>query len=398
MRVTDRDVVAVSAVRTPMGKFGGTFRDTPVYQLGAAAIEAAIERAGLTPEEIDDVIIGCCRQAGNGTNPARTAARLAGIPSRVPAATVTMACAAGTRAVIIGSQSLRLGEASFVVAGGMESMSTMPYLLKNSRWNGFRHGNRTLLDGWDDSRDPFVDHIGTGEVTENLVCKHGITREEQDRFAYESHMKAAEATRRGLFREEIVPITVMNGRDGPTTLDRDESIRCDTTLEKLAKLSPSFRPGGTLTAGNSSGMTDGASALVLTTREIARSRGVRPLFSVASHALAAVDNEWMGEGPSVGLPKALEKARMSLSDLDFIEVNEAFAGMVLANERLLKWEPEKLNRNGGAIALGHPVGCSGSRILVTLHYILKNHDREIGGAAVGAAGGVTAAMIIRRES
>jgi acetyl-CoA C-acetyltransferase len=210
-----------------MGKFGGTFRDTPVYELGAAAIKAVIERAGVEPGEIDDVVIGCCRHAGNGTNPARTAARLAGVPSHVPAATVTMACAAGTRAVIMASQTLRLGEASFVVAGGMESMSTIPYLLKNARWNGFRHGNRVLLDGWDDSRDPFVDHIGTGEVTENLVCKHGITRDEQDRFAYESHMKAAEAAHRGLFCEEIVPVPVPVPM---VALVGDERVRVSVSL------------------------------------------------------------------------------------------------------------------------------------------------------------------------
>jgi acetyl-CoA C-acetyltransferase len=394
----DRDVVAVSAVRTPMGRFGGSFRDLPAYELGAAAIAAAVERAGLAPGDVDDVVLGHCRQAGSGTNPARTAARLAGIPAHVPATTVTMACAAGTRAAILGAQSLQLEEARFVVVGGMESMSTIPYLLLDARWHGLRRGDRTLVDGWHDSRDPFVDDIGTGQVTENLVARHGISRAEQDEFALESQRKAATAARYGLFAEEIVPVHVSaDGSGGDELLDRDECIRPDTTLEQLAALPPAFRPDGTLTAGNSSGLTDGASAIVLTTRALARRRGLEPLFSIVSHAIGAVDNACMGEGPSVGLPKALERAQLGLHDLDFIEVNEAFAGMVLANERLLHWDRTKLNRHGGAIALGHPVGCSGARVLVTLYHVLKHHDGELGAAAVGAAGGVTAALVMRRE-
>jgi acetyl-CoA C-acetyltransferase len=380
-----------------MGKFGGAFRDTPVYELGAAAVREAVRRAGVPPDQVDEVILGCCRQAGNGTNPARTAARMAGIPSDKSACTVAMACAAGTRSVIMASQLLRLGEARFIVAGGMESMSTIPYLLKGVRWQGFRHGNKTLIDGWDDSRDPFIDDIGTGNITENLVRKHGLTREEQDTFALNSHRKAHQAWEKGSFNDEVVAVTVDHG-DGPVTVRKDESIRADTTLEKLGRLRPAFCRDGTLTAGNSSGMTDGASAMVLTTREIAKAHGIKPLFTVSSAVVAAVDNEWMGEGPSVGLPQALEKARLKLGDLHAIEVNEAFAGMVLANERLLKWDPERLNRHGGAIALGHPVGCSGSRILVTLYHILRGNGQELGGAAIGAAGGVTAAAVIRREA
>ncbi|MHB2018082.1 MAG: thiolase family protein, partial [Candidatus Xenobia bacterium] len=379
--------------RTPMGKFGGTLRDVPVYEMGAVAIREAVARAGIAPELIGEVLIGCCRQAGNGTNPARTAARMAGIPSHISAVTITQACASGTRAVIFGSQLLRMGEAQFVVAGGMESMSTIPYLIKDARWQGFRLGNKTIIDGWDDSRDPFIDDIGTGQITENLVNKHHITRQEQDQFALESHQKAAAARAEGCFQQEIVPITVED-----KTLTHDESIREDTSLEKLGRLRPSFRRDGTLTAGNSSGLTDGASAMVLTTREVARAHGLKPLFTIQSYAVAAVDNEWMGEGPSVGLPIALERAGMQLQDLDFIEINEAFAGMVLANERLLRWDRARLNVHGGAIALGHPVGCSGSRILVTLYHILKQHNGEVGGAAIGAAGGVTAAVLIRREN
>jgi len=399
---TDQDVVAVSAVRTPMGRFGGAFRDTPAYALGAAAIAAAVERAGIEPGDVDDVVFGHCRQAGNGTNPARTAARLAGIPAHVPATTVTMACAAGTRAAILGAQSLRSGDTRCVVVGGMESMSTIPYMVKDVRWNGLRRGDHALLDGWHDSRDPFVDHIGTGDVTETLVARLGISRADQDRLAFESHMKAADATRRGWFADEIVPVPAStangDGNSGVSMLDHDESIRADTTLERLAQLKPAFRADGTLTAGNSSGLTDGAAAIVLTSRGFARARGLEPLFSIVTHVTTAVDNARMGEGPSVGLPKALERAGLGLTDLDFLEVNEAFAGMVLANERALGWDRARLNRHGGAIALGHPVGCSGARVIVTLYHVLKQHDRTFGGVAVGAAGGVTAAMVVRRES
>ena len=395
----DQDVVAVSAVRTPMGRFGGAFRDTPAYALGAAAIAAAVERAGIEPGDVDDVVFGHCRQAGNGTNPARTAARLAGIPAHVPATTVTMACAAGTRAAILGAQSLRLGDTRCVVVGGMESMSTIPYLLKDVRWHGLRLGDRALLDGWHDSRDPFVDDIGTGDVTENLVARHGISRAEQDQFAFESHMKAADAARRGWFADEIVPVPATNAgaNGGGRMLDHDESVRADTTLERLAQLPPAFRADGTLTAGNSSGLTDGASALVLTTRAFARARGLEPLFGIVAETTTAVDNARMGEGPSVALPRALERAGLSLGDLDFLEVNEAFAGMVLANERALGWDRARLNRHGGAIALGHPVGCSGARVMVTLYHVLKHHEGTLGGVAVGAAGGVTAAVVVRRE-
>lgn len=392
------EIVALSAVRTPIGKFGGTLKEIPVYHLGSAAMREAIRRAGLDAGEVDDCIIGCCRHTGNGTNPGRTAARYAGLPKEIPATTVTMACASGLRSVILGAQALRAGDARLILAGGMESMSTIPYILMDARWKGFRHGHKTLMDGWYDSRDPFIENKGTGAATEDLVAKHGITRAEQDQFALESHWKASEARRQGLFREEIIPISVNGQGRLPRRFGEDEIIREDTSLDKLAQLKPVFVESGTLTPGNSSAFSDGAAMLILTTREHARALGTRPLFSVISYAFGAVENENMGEGPSVVLPQALEKAGMTLRDLDFIEVNEAFAGMVLANERLLRWDRSKLNRKGGAIALGHPVGASGARILVTLYYVLKHFNGEVGAAAVGAAGGCAAAIIIRREN
>lgn len=391
------EIVAVSAVRTPMGKYGRSLRDVPVYRLGAVVVQEALARCGGEPAQVGEVLLGCCRQAGNGTNPARTAARLAGCPGDVPATTVTMACAAGMRSVIMGAQMLMANDSELLVTGGMESMSTIPYLLVGARWEGLGSGHQLLYDGWWDSRDPFTE-LGTGEVTEDLVEKYKISREEQDQFAYESHMKAARAQDGGHFDEEVVPVRWTTGDGEEVRLERDESIRRDTSLEKLANLKPPFRPDGTLTAGNSSGLTDGAAAIVLTTREQAKAIGAEPLFSILSYSVGAADNQYMGEGPSVVMPIALKKAGMTMDDLDLLEVNEAFAGMVLANQQQLGWDPETLNVHGGAIALGHPVGCSGARILVTLYHALKTYDKEFGGATVGAAGGVATAMIIRRES
>jgi acetyl-CoA C-acetyltransferase len=381
-------IVAVSAVRTPMGKFGGTLKDTPVFHLGAHAIQEAVKRSGFLPKQIQTCLMGCCRQAGNGTNPARTAARLAGLPKEVPATTITMACASGLRAVLLGAFEILAGEANVVVVGGMENMSQMPHLVLNSRWENLAQEKR-VVDSWWDSRDPLIEEKFPGSITELLVKKHKITRKEQDAYAFESHQKAIEAQKNGLFREEIAPIQ---------TLHEDETIRKETSLQKLESLPPVFQEDGTLTAGNSSPFADGASALVLTTRKKAKAIGAKPLFSLVAWAEGGVENKWMGEGPAFVLPLALKKAKMHLEDLDFLEVNEAFAGMVLANEKLLKWDRSKLNKKGGALALGHPVGCSGARILVTLYYILKDFQGEWGACAIGGAGGVASALIIQRES
>lgn len=396
--MSDHDIVVLSAVRTPMGRFGGSLKEVQVYELGAAVLRQALERSGVAPSEVGEVFLGCCRQAGHGTNPARTAARLAGLPGEVPATTVTMACAAGMRAIILGVQVLRAGDAKFVLTGGMESMSTMPYLLLGARWPKPGPNGKRLIDGWWDSRDPFTG-LGTGEVTEQLIRKHGISREDQDRFALESHRRAAQAQDEGWFQEEVAPLTLPSPqRDQTISFHKDESIRRDTSMEKLAGLKPAFREDGTLTAGNSSSLTDGAAAFLLTTREVARAGGLKPLFSIISYSVGAADNAFMGEGPSVVLPKALDRAGLKIGDLDLLEVNEAFSGMVLANERILKWDPARLNVHGGAIALGHPVGASGARIVVTLAHALRRKSGELGAAAVGAAGGVAAALVIRRES
>jgi acetyl-CoA C-acetyltransferase len=392
-----KDVVAISAVRTPMGRFGGTIRDVAAYDLGAVAICAALERAGVAGDGVDDVILGSCRQAGNGPNPARTAAVRGGIPVTVPVQTINMACPSGMRCMAMASQAIRLGESNTVMVGGMDSMSTIPYLLKDCRWDGFKMGDRTLLDGWADSIDPIC-QMGMGATAENLVEKYKIPREDQDRFALESHQKAAKAQANGWFDEEIVPVEVPAvGKQPAVLFDKDETIRADTSLEKLAKLRPAFKKDGTVTAGNACGMSDGATALVLTSRERAKALGATPLFSLVAYSSVAVEPATMGEGPSISIPAALQRAGMALSQMDLIEVNEAFAVQVLANERVLKWDRARLNVHGGAIALGHPTGISGARIVVTLYHALKRVGGELGIAGICGGGGVSMAMIIKRE-
>jgi acetyl-CoA C-acetyltransferase len=279
----------------------------------------------------------------------------------------------------------------------MDSMSTIPYLLKDCRWEGFKMGDRTLLDGWSDSIDPLC-QMGMGATAENLVEKHKISREEQDQFAVASHQKAARAQASGWFDEEIVPFEVPATAGQPAVLfSKDETIRADTSLEKIAKLKPAFKKDGTVTPANACGMSDGAAALVLVSREHARALGAKPLFSLVAYSSTAVEPATMGEGPGIAIPAALRRAGLTLDQMDLIEVNEAFAVQVLANERVLKWNRDKLNVQGGAIALGHPTGVSGARIIVTLYHALKRTGGAQGIAAICGGGGVTMAMIIRRE-
>jgi acetyl-CoA C-acetyltransferase len=380
-----------------MGRFGGTLRSVASYDLGATAIRAALARAGIAGDGIDAVIYGSCRQAGNGPNPARTAAVRGGIPVSVPVETINMACPSGMRCIAAASQAIRLGDAKTMIAGGMDSMSTIPYLLKDCRWDGFKMGDRTLLDGWSDSIDPLC-NLGMGATAENLVNKYQISREDQDRFAVASHQKAAHAQASGWFDEEIVPVEVPGiGQQPAVRFEKDETIRADTTVEKIAKLKPVFKKDGTVTAANACGMSDGATALVLTSREHARALGAKPLFALVAYSSVAVEPTTMGEGPSLAIPAALQRAGLTLDRMDLIEVNEAFAVQVLANGRVLKWNPEKLNVHGGAIALGHPTGISGARIVVTLYHALKRTGGELGIAAICGGGGVSMAMIIRRE-
>ena len=391
------DIVIISGDRIPMGRFGGTLKDIPAYDLGGVAVTEALRRAGLKGEDIDDVILGSCRQAGNGPNPSRTASIKGGIPESVPTITLNMACPSGMRALAMASQSIRLGDANIIMVGGFDSMSTIPYLLKDVRWQGFKMGNKTLLDGWSDSIDP-VCNMGMGQTAENLVDKYDLSREEMDEFALSSHQKAAAAQDNGWFDEEITPVEVPQRKADPIIFSKDETIRRGSTIEKMAKLPAVFRKDGKITAANACGMSDGAVALVVTSRAKAEELGVKPLFSIESYSQVAVASSLMGDGPGVSIPAALKSAGKSLDDMDFIEVNEAFAAQVLANERVLKWDRDKVNMHGGAIALGHPTGISGARIVLTLYHVLRVHDGELGIAGICGGGGVSMAMVIRREN
>jgi acetyl-CoA C-acetyltransferase len=392
------DIVVVSGVRTPIGSFGGTLRDVPVYDLGALAIRGALERAGIAGSQIDKVIYACCRQAGNGPNPARTAAVRGGVPMSVPAFTVNMACPSGMKSLMLAAGELSAGEARFVVAGGMESMSSMPYLLRNARWEGFKAGDKVLQDSWSDTVDPLCGY-GMGITAENQAEKYGISRREQDEFATRSQQLAAAAKAHNGFGDTLIPVRLEATKQHPDglLLAADEGGRPDTTMEALTRLKPAFKKDGTVTAGNACTMGDAACAFVLSTRRHAQEMGLRPLFSIAAFAEAAVDPSLMGDGPNLSIPRALERARMTLSDVDFIEVNEAFAAQVLANERALRWDRDKVNVFGGAIALGHPTGFTGARLPLALHSILCRRDKEVGVAGICGGGGVTVAMVIRRE-
>ncbi|MDA8081496.1 MAG: thiolase family protein [Actinomycetota bacterium] len=392
------DIVIVGMARTPLGRFGGAYRDVPAAQLGAAAIRGALENGSVAPEEVDTVLLGNCRQAGNGPNPVRTAAVKAGIPISVPAATVNMACPSGMKSVMLASQSILTGESLTVVAGGMESMSTMPFMVRNVRWEGIKLGNRVIEDAWSDTIDPLCD-MAMGQTAESLAKKYGISREEQDEFALESHQKAANAEDRGFLKSEIVSASALSGLDERIQLlDHDESIRRDTSLERLGRLKPAFEEGGSVTAGNSCSMGDGGVALVVTSRAHAKERDWVPLFSVVSFSQTGVEPAFMGDGPGVSIPLALQKAGMTLNDMEFVEVNEAFAVQMLANERVLGWDRSRVNVHGGAIAMSHPTGISGARILMSLYSVLRESGGELGVAGICGGGGVSTAMIIRRES
>lgn len=392
------DIVIVSACRSPMGLFGGSLKELNAVDVGAQVIRKTLERVGVSPQMMDMTVFGNCRQAGNGVNPARTAAELAGVPIDRFAQTVNCACPTGVKAVIIASQDIRLGDADTVVAGGMEHMSSIPHLIMGHRWEGFRLGNVTIMDGWYDTFDRIAKcYMGT--TAENVAEKYGISREDQDKFAYGSHVKASKAQKAGLFKEEIVPINVpATKKQEGFVFSEDECIRHDADLEKMAKLRPAFKKdGGTVTAGNACGMPDGAAALLVMSREKAKSLGLAPLFSIVSYSNAAVDNAYMGIGPTASIPLALKRGGLTVADIDAYEINEAFAATSLACERILGLDPEKVNINGGAIALGHPTGCSGARLLVTLYHVLKQQNKELGVASLCGGGGVSCAMVIRRE-
>jgi acetyl-CoA C-acetyltransferase len=389
------DAVIVSAVRTPVGSFGGQFKDVPATELAAVAVRAALERAGLTGEDVDEVILGCALQAGLGQNPARQAAIAAGIPKEVPASTINMVCGSGLKAVAVAAQMIRAGDVGVVVAGGMENMTRAPYLMPAARF-GARMGPTELIDSMvhDGLTDAF-DGIHMGVTAENLADQYGITREEQDAFAAESQCRAQRAILDGVFNDEIVSVAVPDKR-GSRLVEVDEHPRAGTTVETLGRLRAAFRrENGTVTAGNASGVNDGAAAIVVMSARVAHERGSKIMGVVESCASVGVEPRIMGIGPVPAVRKALARAGLSLADIDLFELNEAFAAQSLAVIRELGLVGQRINPNGGAIALGHPIGASGARILVTLLHEMKRSDAHRGLATLCVGGGQGQAVIIR---
>ena len=390
-----RPAYVLSAVRTPIGKFGGVFAAMSAAELGGAAARAALERSGLPAGAVSETIFGHARQAGGGPNTARQVSRRAGLPDAVPAFTVNKACASSLKAITLGALTIGAGENEVVLAGGTECMSATPYLLTRVRF-GLRMGNGELVDGM--YRDGFLCPLCgqlMGETAETLAREFGISRADQDAFAAESQRRAAEASRAGRFAAEIVPVRVA-GKKGDVEIAADEHPRPDTTAETLGKLSPVFDPKGTVHAGNSSGITDGAAALVLGTEEAARRAGVEPLARVAAWTSAGVDPARMGIGPVPAVRALLAKTGLSLGQIDLIELNEAFAAQVLACARDLPFDPSRVNVNGGAIALGHPIGATGARISTTLLHEMKRRGARRGIATLCVSGGMGMAVLFER--
>jgi len=386
-----RSVYILSAVRTPIGKYGGALCGFSAPDIGVVAAQAALARAGIVPEEVDEVIFGHARQAGNGPNPGRQVAVRAGIPARVPAYTVNKACASGLKAIVLGYQEIVLGNAEVVLAGGTEAMSRVPYFADGARW-GARLGHQALVDGM--YQDGFLcplSKLVMGETAEVLAGQYGITREEQDAYALASQQRARKAIESGRFTDEVVPVTVKD-KKGDRQFITDEHPRFDTTAASLAKLPPVFSKNGTVTAGNSSGITDGAAALVLVCEDRLKRATARPLARIVDYSTTGVYPGVMGIGPVPAVEKLLKKTSRRLEDFDVIELNEAFAAQVLACDRELHFDHERLNVNGGAIALGHPIGCTGARISVSLvHEMLKRRARR-GLATLCVSGGLGMAL------
>ncbi len=393
-----KQAVIISAARTPTGKFQGALKGFTAPELGAIAIKEAVKRAGVDPAKVDEVIMGCVVQAGIGQAPARQAALKAGLPPEVSALTINMVCGSGLRAVALASQSVQLGDSEFVVAGGMESMSNIPYALQTAR-EGFRMGNQTATDLMihDGLWCPFENwHMGnTGEI---VAEKHQITRETQDDFAYNSHRKAAEAQAEGRFKDEIIAVEIPQKKGDPIVLDYDEPVRPETTVDALAKLKPAFKKdGGTVTAGNAPGVNDGASALVVTSSQHALDLGIEPLGRVVSYAVSGIEPKYIMLAPVEGVRRAVAKAGWSLEDVELFELNEAFSVQALGVMKELGIDPERVNVNGGAVAMGHAIGNSGGRILTTLLYEMKRRGAKRGVAGLCLGGGNSVAMAVERD-
>lgn len=391
-----REVVIVSAARTPIGSYGGSFKNVSAVELGTIAAKEALKRGKVDPALVDEVIFGNVLSAGLGQNVARQVAIHTGIPEEVSSYTINKVCGSGLKVVSLAAQAIRAGDAEVVLVGGTENMSQAPYLLKTARW-GQRMGDGTIVDYMvHDGLTDIFNNYHMGITAENIVDKYKLTREEQDEFAVLSQNRAEEAIKAGKFKDEIVPVTIPQRKGDPIVVDTDEYPRFGANIEGLAKLRPAFKRDGTVTAGNASGINDGAAALVIMSKEKCEELGLTPLATIASYASAGVNPDIMGTGPIPATKKALEKAGLSIEDIDLVEANEAFAAQSLSVVKDLNLDPEKTNVNGGAIALGHPIGASGSRILVSLLYEMEKRDAKNGLATLCIGGGQGIALVVKR--
>jgi acetyl-CoA C-acetyltransferase len=389
-------VFIASAVRTPIGKFGGSLAHLTAADLGVVAVKAALQRSGIEPEAVGETIIGLARQAGNGPNVARQISYRSGIPQEVPAYTINKACGSGLKAILLAYQEIVLGNSQIMVAGGAESMSRVPYLIDNARW-GLRMGNQPVVDGMyrDGFFCPLADMV-MGETAENLAGIHKISRDEQDEFAVRSQNRASKALQEGRFNDELVPVQLQGKKGELRTFTLDEHVRMDVSLADMKKLPPVFSKTGTVTAGNSSGITDGAAATVLISESEASRRKVTPLARIVDYAVAGVDPKTMGIGPVPAIRKLLAKTGMKMGEFGLIELNEAFAAQVIACMREIPMDPDQLNVNGGAIALGHPIGCTGTRIVTTLVHEMRKRTVRFGMATLCISGGMGIALAVEK--
>lgn len=391
-----REVVIVSAVRTPIGSFGGSLKDVSAVKLGAVAAKEALKRANVKPEMVDEVIFGNVLQAGIGQNLARQVSVAIGIPIEVPSMTINKVCGSGLKTIQLAAQAIMCNEADIILAGGAESMSMAPYIVPKARW-GLRMGDGVIVDTMvADGLTDIFNNYHMGITAENIAEQWNITREEQDEFSVRSQNRAEAAIKSGRFKDEIVPVEIPQRKGDPIVVDTDEFPRFGATIEAMAKLKPAFKKDGTVTAGSSSGINDGAAAVLVMSREKADELGIKPLATIVSYASAGVDPTIMGYGPVPASKKALVKANMTIEDIDLVEANEAFAAQSLSVVKDLGLDPEKTNVNGGAIALGHPVGCSGTRILVTLIHEMIKRDAHTGLATLCIGGGQGTSLIIKR--
>ena len=390
-----KEVYIVSAVRTPIGSFSGVLSGVPATQLGATAIKAALERAGVKPEQVNEVYMGNVLQANVGQAPVTQASIFSGIPTNVPGTTVNKVCASGMKAIMLGAQSIMLGDNDVVVAGGMENMSAVPYYLDKAR-NGYRLGHAQMIDGlvkdglWDVYKDYHM-----GNAAELCATECNISREEQDAYAIESYKRSQAAWAKGLFKDEIVQVSIPQKGKDPIVVSEDEEYK-KVDFNKIPSLRPVFVKDGSVTAANASTLNDGAAAVVLMSKEKADELGIKPLAKILGFADAQQAPEWFTTTPSKALPKAVEKAGLKMSDVEYFEINEAFSVVALANNKEMKLNPEKVNVNGGAVSIGHPLGCSGARIIVTLINVLKQNNAKIGAAGICNGGGGASAIVIER--